>query len=234
MHRRITALIVLFLLSCTFIYAGSKKPAVLRKDSSAIGIKKLDAAAIKKYTADKEFNYADGASAAPSLWDRFWLWFWGLIGLAVASSSFLGVLLMYVLPALLVGVLVYIILKSTKLLNRNAKKTTLEYYESLENIHEIDFDSEIERAVAQYNYRLAVRLLYLKCLKQLSDAGLIHWQIDKTNSAYYYELNNADQRNAFGSLTRRFEFVWYGGFSIDERAFKDIDQLFHQFKKQLP
>ena len=113
-----------------------------------------------------------------------------------------------------------------------ARKVEVPYSESLENIHEINFDEEIEKAVALHNYRLAVRLLYLKCLKQLSDRNLIQWKIDKTNSAYIYELSDPNQRQTFSRLTRQFEFVWYGNFAIDQQAFGNINQMFQDFKKQ--
>jgi hypothetical protein len=114
-----------------------------------------------------------------------------------------------------------------------SRKTPLAYTESTENIHEINFDEEIEKAIASHNYRLAVRLLYLRSLKQLSDNGLIQWQPEKTNSVYVYELNNPSVRQSFVSLTRQFEYVWYGGFNIDGAAFGNINQLFQNFKKQL-
>jgi hypothetical protein len=114
-----------------------------------------------------------------------------------------------------------------------AAKVAVPYSESLEDIHGINFDAEVEKALAQHNYRLAVRLLYLKCLKQLSDKNLIQWEIDKTNTAYLYELKNNEQRQIFGLLTSRFEYVWYGNFPINKQAFSDIDLLFQNFKKQL-
>jgi hypothetical protein len=63
---------------------------------------------------------------------------------------------------------------------------------------------------------------------------LIQWQIDKTNSAYIYELKDVNQQKAFRLLTRQFEYVWYGNFAIDKDAFGSISNLFQDFKKQLP
>jgi len=116
---------------------------------------------------------------------------------------------------------------------RKSLNAEVPYHESLENIHEINFDDELERAINQHNYRLAVRLLYLKCLKQLSDAELIRWQIDKTNNAYITELNNPAQREVFKTLTLQFEYAWYGEFPIDAAVFKNINALFMDFKKSI-
>jgi hypothetical protein len=146
--------------------------------------------------------------------------------------------LKYLLIGGSIGFLVYIIFKSLgldpiKLWRGEAAKVAVPYSESLEDIHGIDFDAEVEKALAHHNYRLAVRLLYLKCLKQLSDKNLIQWEIDKTNAAYLYELKNNEQRQIFSVLTNRFEYVWYGNFPINKQAFTDIDLLFQNFKKQL-
>ncbi|RCH53726.1 DUF4129 domain-containing protein [Mucilaginibacter hurinus] len=219
--------------------ATGNKPAVLHKDSAAVTVKAFDTKTLKKYAEDEDFAYVKEKKEQPSAWNRFWMWLWALIIYAI-SNTFLGsVIFKYLLPGLALAGLIYVIMKAAgmdvaALFSRKAKKSDIPYYESLENIHEIDFDSEINNAIAQYNYRLAVRLLYLKCLKQLSDRELIKWQIDKTNSAYYYELSNPAQREMFGALTRRFEYVWYGDFGINEHIFNDINRMFGEFKQQLP
>ena len=53
-----------------------------------------------------------------------------------------------------------------------------------EDINKMDFEKRINDAVNNRDYRLAVRLYYLKMLKLLSDKKIIDWQINKTNSAY--------------------------------------------------
>ena len=134
-----------------------------------------------------------------------------------------------------VAALVFLIMKligidAFNVIRRKPKSTPLPYDESAENIYAIDFDAEIEKAISQQNYRLAVRLLYLRSLRQLSDAGLINWDVTKTNSIYVDELSNAEQRVAFKLLTRQFEYVWYGEFMIDAPVFKKISALFNDFK----
>ncbi len=117
---------------------------------------------------------------------------------------------------------------------RGSKEAAIAYNESIENIHEISFDDELEKAINNKNYKLVIRLLYLRTLKQLSDAQLIHWQIEKTNSAYVNELTNDDQRQSFAVLTRQFEYIWYGNLPVNERSYQNIQTLFNDFKKLLP
>lgn len=216
-----------------------KAPAKLHTDSSAVVVKSFKTKSLKAYHNDKNFNYNGAALGEASAWDRFWDYIWNKLFSKLDNSPLAGVIIKYTFLVIAIGLLVYFIFRlmgmdAIKLLQGEARKTGLAYTESLENIHELNFDSEIEKAVSQHNYRLAVRLLYLRCLKQLSDNNLIHWQIDKTNSTYVHELNDASQRQAFSLLTRQFEYVWYGGFTIDGTAFQNINQLFQNFKKQLP
>jgi ABC-type dipeptide/oligopeptide/nickel transport system permease component len=233
-----TLILAIFLGSTSFV-AIKKLPAKAQIDTSKIQVKSFDSNAIKKLLEDKDFNYTDAHNAGqPSFWERFWNWLWNILFGWIDKSTIGGSIMKYILLTLSISFLVFVVFQSLgidpiKLWQGEAKKINVPYSESLENIHEINFDGEIEKSVSQRDYRLAVRLLYLRSLKQLSDAHLIQWQIDKTNSAYVYELTDPVQKQTFGLLTRQFEYVWYGDFPIDQQAFVNINQLFQSFKKQL-
>lgn len=250
MHRGfvlIFSLLLSILLLNTALASGKKHiHAKIKPDSSKIEVKKISDRAIEKFSHDKDFDYREGAAYDMSAWTRFWVWvayiidwIWSKIKGAFISIPGSATFLKYLLLAVAIGFVVYIVLKSlgidvSNLWRRESKKIQVPFTESLEDIHGINFDDEIEKAISQHNYRLAVRLLYLKCLKHLSDCKLITWQIDKTNAAYLYELTDADQKQTFSSLTKEFEYIWYGNFSIDQKGFNDIYRLFQDFKKQVP
>jgi hypothetical protein len=248
--RRLGYFIVFVLsihISNAAVPAKAVKPLVLQMDSAQVNVRHLDTAAINKYSKLSEFQYNDDEQTTPSWWIRFWRWFWSWFWNLFKPinfgkynpSPFLKVLLYflkYLVIATGVAAVIFLVLKLAGInmlhvFRRKSMSANLPYAESLENIHDISFDDELEKAVAQHNYRLAVRLLYLKCLKQLSDADLIKWQIDKTNSAYINELTNPEQRKVFKTLTLQFEYVWYGEFAIDGPVFKNINTLFQDFKK---
>lgn len=217
-------------------------PAVLHTDSSQLRLTHFNNARLARLKERPEFRYGE-KEVGPSLWTRFWRWFWHLFDdLELRPNgdamSYVALFLKYLFIALGVATLIFIILRVagvdvSGLFKRKPADASVPYAETLENIHEINFDTDIEAAIAQHNYRLAVRLLYLKSLKQLNDAGLIHWQIDKTNTAYIDELKNPDQREAFTILTRQFEFIWYGEFTINGQVFQNIKTLFANFKQTL-
>jgi hypothetical protein len=246
---RYLAFFLIFGLGLVNICFATKKPphphqkAVLKSDSSTVVVRNLDSAALKSFSKQSEFKY-DEEESGPSLWARFWRGFWYWLrhlfsGIDGAKAGGLLGLFLTILEYLLIGTafaaFIFFIIKMigidmANIFRRKASPVILPYTETLENIHEIDFDAQIEKAVSLHNYRLAVRLLYLKCLKQLSDASLIQWQPEKSNSTYINELNNIEQRMIFKLLTRQFEYVWYGEFTIDGTIFKNINSSFQKFK----
>lgn len=223
--------------------AATKPPAVLKTDSSVIKTRRFNEHALETYRKAPEFQYHD-VEVQTSLWTRFWRWFWNWVAQLFSSlkvdghKSFFDLVLLffeYLIIALGLGAIIFMILKLVgidmfNVLRRKPVAVDIPYSESLENIHEIDFDTELDKAINQQNYRLAVRMLYLKCLKQLSDSQLIDWQPDKTNSIYINELVNPEQRDSFKLLTRQFEYIWYGEFTIDLPAFNNIHSLFRNFR----
>jgi hypothetical protein len=221
------------------------KSLVLKADSSAVKIRNFKKDVLNNYRKQPEFDYTNEAADGPSLWTRFWRWFWHLFDFLNFKKhpdahiiDIILTFLKYLFIILGISAIIFFILKMAGinmfgLFRNKSKKADLPYSESLENIHEIDFDSEIEKAINQHNYRLAVRLLYLKSLKQLSDASLIDWQPDKTNSAYIDELNNPGQQGTFRTLTRQFEYVWYGEFPIDGNVFERINFMFQKFRSEI-
>lgn len=225
------------------IIAPVKKDPIIKIDSSRVNVRHFDAEALKAYSRQKEFQYPD-MELRPSLWTRFWRWFWHLFDflrpkkVPEGFADWFLLVLKYLFILVGVAAIVFVILKmagidALNIFRRKPLAASVPYSESLEDIHEIDFDAEIEKAAGMHNYRLAVRLLYLKCLKELSDATLIKWQPEKTNSAYIEELNDPGQRSAFRLLTHQFEYIWYGEFAIDAPVFKDINSMFQRFKSSI-
>lgn len=227
---------------------ATKKPhakAVLKYDTTTVNVRGFDKAVLEKYNSNPEFQYNE-AKESLSWWGRFWRWFWNwlqnLFTLRVGQGVSILAIIFQIFEILLVlggiAALIYFILKAAgieprNIFRRKSANTSLPYQEYLEDIHAIDFDSEIEKAVSAHNYRLAVRLLYLKCLKKLSESGLIDWRAEKTNNNYINELKDAGQKEVFSRLTRQFEYVWYGDFIIDSPVYRDIDLLFRDFYKRV-
>jgi len=208
------------------------KVAQLSSDSSKVDIRKFNPQQIKAYAARKEFIYIDEAPANESVWSKFWRWFWRSLE-KVLVDKHTGPLIKYAAIAAAVALVIYIIFKATgmdlRAITSNSKAVYVPYSESQENIHEIDFSEEINKAVTAGNYRLAVRLFYLRTLKKLNDNGMISWQPEKTNQTYIREIADPEKQQQFIGLTAQFEFIWYGEFFIDIEAFDHVKNAFERF-----
>lgn len=102
-----------------------------------------------------------------------------------------------------------------------------------EDIFAINYQREIDKAALQGNYRLAVRLMYLRLLKKLADKNIIQYKQDKTNFDYLLHLHPTKYYTHFFRLTRHYEYSWYGHFDVEENAYKIIKNEFNQFDGDL-
>jgi hypothetical protein len=94
-----------------------------------------------------------------------------------------------------------------------------------------DPEWQIQQAIKNGNYRLAVRYLYLLSLKRLADKNYIEINSSKTNYEYVNEVRKQKFANDFASLTLQYEYVWYGEYPVDQRLFDQIQDGFNQFHK---
>lgn len=225
-----------FLLLFNLLFCSSmaqKKTAPLA-DSSTVSLRSFDTTALTEFRADRDFRYGEMEQGiARTLWDRAWIWVWDLFHRLVSgtkSAGFFG----YVFIVLGCAALILLVIKLSGmnpgyLFIGKSKEVEISYKENLENIHQISFDEAVNTALQNYDYRLAVRILYLKSLKRLSDTGKIIWQPEKTNRTYISELKDPSQQARFKLLTQRFEYVWYGSFPVDLELYTKISHAFNEF-----
>ncbi|MGH2624045.1 MAG: DUF4129 domain-containing protein, partial [Sphingobacterium sp.] len=79
----------------------------------------------------------------------------------------------------------------------------------------------------------AIRLLYLRSLKQLTDQQYIDWQPGKTNQAYIQELSEKPFQANFALLTSQFEYTCYGDFTVQKQHFIIIKEAFNNLTQLL-
>lgn len=102
-----------------------------------------------------------------------------------------------------------------------------------DDIFAINYQKEIDKAVGMSNYRLAVRLMFLRMLKKLSDNNLIQFTQDSTNLDYLLQLETTAMYKDFFKLTRNYEYSWYGQFEIDKEKFAVIKVDFDKFEGKI-
>lgn len=195
-----------------------------------------DESDLNTYRTDRDYQYSDDIPPPDSLIGKFFSWFFSQLRDFFTSPAYQG-FWRYVLLICIAALVIYLGIKAEFLgflVPGRGSQTTLDYENLKEDIHAINFDQELEAASGQGNYRLGVRLLYLRTLKQLTDRHLIDWQPDKTNQQYGYELAGQPFAAEFNALTRDFDYVWYGDFPVDKAQFDTLQSNFGAFARQLP
>ena len=133
--------------------------------------------------------------------------------------------------AVILSILFFLYKKRPELFLREKKNAPLPYNIEEENIHGIDFNTEIFMALDSGDYRLAIRLLYLQTLRFLSDGKLIEWQIHKTPTEYLYEIKNKEMKPLFFELTNRFLQVRYGNYKASNELYETMHEIQSGMKK---
>lgn len=101
---------------------------------------------------------------------------------------------------------------------RRSGKGDLDYEAEDEDIYGIDFDTRIDKAVAQHDWREATRLTYLKTLRWLADNNRIDWALFKTPSQYTREERSPE----FREMTNEFLRIRYGNFEATEATYNEM------------
>ncbi len=205
--------ILLFYFSLTAF--STEKKSIIKYDTTKISsIKKANPQIEKEIFSDKDFVYHKDAKPSKGWWEAFLEWLGSLFDKSVSKNPKVSYsLIKYLIIAVFVLGLIFIVWKSNfiNLLTGNSKKINhISFNELPENIEGINIDALIADAIKKGNYRLAVRWSFLKTLQWLNHQNKIAWQPAKTNVDYQAELKDVHGKEEFISLSRVFEYVWYG------------------------
>ena len=152
----------------------------------------------------------------------------------LSGSDFFSSIFGIVFWMLAIGLFAYLVyrlfLSNSSFLSRSRKNIASDIA-VVEEAKASDPDSLLRNAIKNGNYRLAVRYLYLQALQRLSEKKFIEINSNKTNYEYVTEVRRHKFANEFASLTLQYEYVWYGGYPVDERLFEQIQGSFTQFNK---
>lgn len=149
--------------------------------------------------------------------------------------SWVRVLFWVILIGVFIALLIWFLATSDIRLFRKKPRPVEEQVgeQPTEDIFEMNFEREIQKAIGTKNYRLAVRLMYLRTLRDLSNRNLINYTHEKTNSDYLFQLTGTPYYKNFFRLTRSFDYTWYGHFELSQDGFGRIQNDFSSFKQQL-
>lgn len=238
--KRILYIIIFFVLTSTVCLAfpTNAKSVVQYESNAVIPERNFDKEKLAKAKVNPDYKYdLTKKTEEPSWLDkllykivRF------ILKVLFNPTGSAESIIFYVICIVLIVSLIVVIMRmnAVGIFSRGNTKDRngLDFSEFVEDINSIDFDKMIDEAVSSAMYRRAIRLYYLKSLKQLSDKDHIAWEINKTNRDYLYELRSASLRIGFEEITYVYEYVWYGNIEIDAEKFSKVRLTFHQFYNQ--
>jgi len=233
-HFNILFLILGFLMLNKISIAKNESLAKdLILDSSKIELRKPDSATQNELLNNTDYKYDRKGPAPKSAWEKFKEWFWRKVDeIFDSKGGSIGVrIFKYLLIGVAIGLFIYLLVKNNirAIFYGKSASVKIDFSELEEDIHKINFDELIAEAVSKKDYRKAIRLHFLKLLKQLTDKNLISWKIDKTNHDYLIEMSNKQYKTHFKEIVYTYEYVWYGDFPLDEKGYQLTAVKFKEF-----
>lgn len=217
---------------------------VVQYDDARIEPQTITEDHLKTYKEDDAYDYIE-VKQETTLWDKFKKWlrnflikFWESIFGVGTASGFLYFMLK-IFPWVLLAVLLFLLIrlflkvKSNKLITEDKAKNKVAFTEEEQIIKNEDINALINQAIAQGNYRLAVRYCYLQSLKYLTEKEMIDWQPQKTNTDYLAELSKSQLQKGFANITKIYDYVWYGEFNIDAAKFESLKLNFETLNQNI-
>jgi len=231
----------LFLFFSCALFASQDIP-VYAKETPYLQKQEISETDLKDYKADKHFDYTE--IEAPNNWFvklKRWLRnalfqiMEALFGNTAASGivKFIFNVVPYIILTALVFLLIKFFLKvnAKSIIQGKQKAPEFAFTDEEHIIKNEDINALINEAITQNNYRLAIRYYYLLALKELSQHKIITWEQDKTNADYIDEIENEALQLNFKHVTKIYDYVWYGSFTVDASKFENLKLPFNQLSK---
>lgn len=206
-------------------------------DSSSIDIRNFDSKRINEFHNDKDFYYSGNTAPKFDLWEFLERLFYKYVYIPltelIGNSGASPILIIMIL--MITGFLIFLMIKKrlNTGLDKSLGKSLSVRKNSYDDIHILNFDTEIAAALENGNFSEAVRLNFLKVLKILFDSGILNYKLSSTNTDYLQEIKNSHYHEAFSRLSYIFNFVSYGKFKISENDYSIISEKFTDFSNRV-
>jgi hypothetical protein len=207
------------------------------KDTSAIKITKPSKQKEDAVFSDSKLKYKQNIKTRPGLLERFLEW---LAEMLFGKAGYRNVdltrkIIIWTIIIASFVIIIWLLSRSqlVSLIKPKHKATAFNFSDVTEDLNAINFEARISEAVKNDDFRLAIRWHYLKMLFVLDQKKLIAFAPYKTNIDYKYELKDKQALNFFLSLSRIYEYVWYGEFKVTSANYASNAQDFNDFEKQV-
>ena len=200
--------------------------------------RQLDEERLNEYKGLPAYNYNENPKHNINIISRLWNMFLDrLAEMLNVSDRALVKTLIYIIMGLAVAGLIYH-LSGTQISGMLKKKsdstltgevTLLDGESPIEKI-----DSGILHAENTDNFRLAIRLQFLKSIKLLDLAQLISWKPEATNYQLLNSIKKETIREEMVPLLDIYEHLWYGEYPVHDRSnYEGYKIHFDKFNTQI-
>ncbi len=198
---------------------------------------------LKEKYHDDEFQY-ERAVENSGWWTRFKQWINDLIrnlfnlNNAGQASRATGIALK-IAGVIIFLLVIYFIFKAVInnegkwVFGKSSDKNIIPITDLENNILATDFKKLIAEAEQSDNYRLAIRYYYLWLLKGLTNAEIIDYDVEKTNSDYFNEISSKELKDEFSYTSYLYNYIWYGEFDVTKEQFINARNAFTKFLKSI-
>jgi hypothetical protein len=232
-----------FILASFFLRAetpaehGNTEIASVLRDSTPVSVSNPSSDQEATVFSDRKLRYKQEVKAGPGVFETFMQAVARLLFESASTENLLRTRQIIIWAVVIVSLLVIARLlarSSFGKLTRSAPKLTgFNFNDLTEDLATINYTQRIAEALSENNFRLAIRWHYLEMLYQLDKQQQIVFAPYKTNIDYRYELKNKNIQAAFTSLSRIYDYVWYGEFVINETDYVNNAGAFLNLKKQI-
>lgn len=176
------------------------------------------------YWAKKTEREMQARSPRKGFWDHFNDFFSGT-AIRTITYSLLIAFFLFVIYRLVVVNKLFLFYSSSKTKAVNSGDAV--------DIDDDNLDEKIKKAVDAKDRRMAVRYMYLKALRLLNDKQWIRFHADATNYEYVNQMSGHKLASEFGFLTRVYDYMWYGEFTLNDEQFDLVHKNFSHFYNAL-
>ncbi|GAA4281008.1 DUF4129 domain-containing protein [Gaetbulibacter aestuarii] len=214
----------------------------LKIDRSSVTPRKFDDF-YEKYKGD-DFRYESETAQGSGWWSRFKAWIKQLIKSIFNLEGQDQILKAQNLIKQIGGITIFLLVvffifkavmnkEGRWIFGKSSDKNIIPVRNIEADIHSTDFKALIASAEAENNYRLAIRYYYLWLLKGLSENGIIHYDVEKTNSDYQNEISSDSLKKSFSYSSYLYNYIWYGEFPVNQIEFDHAKTTFSNLLNQL-
>jgi len=124
---------------------------------------------IDAYKSQKEFQYKSNIPIANNAWETFKNRLWTFIRKFFSNKGAMPAIRIILLAFAILFILMRLLGMNTNTFfgKKQSDVKAIDYYGEISNITSVNFEEEAQNAFKQNDMRLAVRFLFLNCLKQL-------------------------------------------------------------------